>query len=212
MSAKPTTSLLRPRASSHPVPLALRLEAELGLQPPLQANHHRRSPDRRRVSLRWLAGTVLTGITSLFLMGGALYAALDGRPLLARPADAMSSPMNRGSARTVSIGGRVAQPIATVDAPERVLLVPTRTTVGNQDVIRKRPFAYAEAPLAIAGQISTVYPDFDPLAVFRAAGDDEVEAAGGEIYVADIESEVVVSEESFTPETSNFAPNSRISL
>ena len=33
--------------------------------------------------MRWLSGTVLTGFTSLFLMGGALLAALQGQNLLA---------------------------------------------------------------------------------------------------------------------------------
>ncbi|MEH0070496.1 hypothetical protein V6L77_09445 [Pannonibacter sp. Pt2-lr] len=44
--------------------------------PPLVVYDERNAlPDRRKVSLRWLTGTVLTGVTSIVLMGGALVAA-----------------------------------------------------------------------------------------------------------------------------------------
>jgi hypothetical protein len=62
----------------------------LGSEPPLLADG-RRAPDRREVSLRWLSGTFLTGITSSILMGVALFAALDGRQQLAIPAEAYAS-------------------------------------------------------------------------------------------------------------------------
>ncbi len=42
-------------------------------------------PARRQVSIRWLTGTVLTGITSCILMGIALFAALDGQQRLVTP-------------------------------------------------------------------------------------------------------------------------------
>ena len=35
--------------------------------------------DRRRVSVRWLSGTILTGFCGAALMGGAVFAALDGQ-------------------------------------------------------------------------------------------------------------------------------------
>ena len=59
----------------------------VGDMPPLNAAVSR-MPDRRQVSLRWLSGTVLVGVTSVALMGGALYAALEGRQQLALPAQA----------------------------------------------------------------------------------------------------------------------------
>src|ERR1700754_2588106 len=62
----------------------------LGNEPPILADG-RRAPDRREVSLRWLSGTFLTGITSSILMGVALFAALDGRQQLAIPAEAYAT-------------------------------------------------------------------------------------------------------------------------
>ncbi|MFY8099360.1 MAG: hypothetical protein ACOVOA_05305, partial [Allorhizobium sp.] len=58
------------------------LMRSLGGEPPILADGLR-APDRREISLRWLSGTFLTGITSCILMGVALFAALDGRQQLA---------------------------------------------------------------------------------------------------------------------------------
>ena len=63
---------------------------EFGNEPPLLADRRRR-PDRRQVSVRWLAGTLLTGLTSSALMGIALSAALDGRHTMASPAAATTA-------------------------------------------------------------------------------------------------------------------------
>ena len=50
---------------------------DLGDEDPLYTrNLANGPPDRRRVSLRWLAGSVLTGIFSVGLVGGALQAAI----------------------------------------------------------------------------------------------------------------------------------------
>ena len=62
----------------------------LGNEPPILADG-RRAPDRREISMRWLSGTFLTGITSSLLMGVALFAALDGRQQLATPAEASAA-------------------------------------------------------------------------------------------------------------------------
>ena len=51
---------------------------DLGNDPPLFAEGSAGGMlDRRRVSVQWFAGTVLTGLCGAALMGGAVYAALD---------------------------------------------------------------------------------------------------------------------------------------
>src|SRR5712691_4635578 len=51
---------------------------DLGNEPPLFADGRSSAMvDRRRVSVRWFVGTVLTGLSGAALMGGAVYAALD---------------------------------------------------------------------------------------------------------------------------------------
>ena len=58
-------------------PAAQRIE--LGNEPPLGLDGDVEEPiDRRRVSIRWLAATVLAAVSGAGLMGGAVWAALDG--------------------------------------------------------------------------------------------------------------------------------------
>ena len=51
---------------------------DLGTEPPLRVGGEEDdAPVKRNVSIRWLFGTILTGLASTFLMGGALMAALN---------------------------------------------------------------------------------------------------------------------------------------
>ena len=59
---------------------------DLGTEPPLLVGGEEEQPVRRTVSIRWLCGTILTGLASTFLMGGALMAALNNpNQFAARP-------------------------------------------------------------------------------------------------------------------------------
>jgi hypothetical protein len=75
------------------------LARQMGDQPPLLAGG-RKPPDKREISLRWLSGTFMTGITSSLLMGVALFGAMEGREQLAIPAEALASTdLNAGGHR-----------------------------------------------------------------------------------------------------------------
>ena len=97
----------------------------LGNQPPILADG-RKAPDRREISLRWLSGTFLTGITSSILMGVALFAALDGRQQLAIPAEAYASlglpNQTSKTGETAKRGERVLEPsIVTKPADKKIM-------------------------------------------------------------------------------------------
>ena len=52
---------------------------DLGDEPPLSVDGQSGGPiDRRRISVQWFSGTILTGLCGAALMGGAVFAALDG--------------------------------------------------------------------------------------------------------------------------------------
>ena len=52
---------------------------DLGNEPPLSVDGGNGSViDRRRVSVQWFSGTILTGVCGAALMGGAVFASLDG--------------------------------------------------------------------------------------------------------------------------------------
>ena len=67
---------------------------DLGDDPPLvigqQGRQARRPPIQRAISWRWLTGTVLTGVTSVALMGAALMAALNNPNQFASLPDAFA--------------------------------------------------------------------------------------------------------------------------
>ncbi len=167
------------------------VQSAMGDAPALEYGRDRRRPDRRRVSARWLIGSVLTGVTSVLLMGGALHAAFDGRQKLAQPADFLDDLVSNQNGRQVFKGDRPVAIVSLKPAQEKILQVPTVSRDGNSNVIRKKPFGYASAPLATAENITVKYPAFNPLTVFRASGTDKVATVSNEvIYGADIEGEV----------------------
>ncbi|WP_075291516.1 M23 family metallopeptidase [Pararhizobium arenae] len=170
----------------------------LGNEPPILADG-RKAPDRREISLRWLSGTFLTGITSSLLMGVALFAALDGRQQLAIPAEAYASldAGVRGSqpATSAKRGDRILTPnIVAKPSDKTILEVSTMIHDGEKEVVRRQPFSHVKMTLAANHQPSESYPNFDPLAIFSS---DEAEAAPpvsrtGTIYGSDVESEVAL--------------------
>ncbi|MEM1040636.1 MAG: M23 family metallopeptidase [Pseudomonadota bacterium] len=170
----------------------------LGDEPAILGTQGRRLPDRRRVSMRWLSGTVLTGFSSIFLMGGALYAAFDGRETMTEHANTLSALNARSDQQTVIKGDRPTAIIAEAPKRERILQVPTMTQENGVGVVRKRPFAFVEAPLAVAGLSDLSYPAFNPLRVFSTSGASRTKATSSDvIYSADIEGEVRIMEEPF---------------
>jgi murein DD-endopeptidase MepM/ murein hydrolase activator NlpD len=182
----------------------------LGSEPPLLADG-RRAPDRREVSLRWLSGTFLTGITSSILMGVALFAALDGRQQLAIPAEAYASASADAHQDTsVTRGGRLIAPVIAAKPSDRAIMeVSTVVHDGEKEVVRRQPFSHVKMMLAANHVATEDYPDFDPLAIFSA---DEPQPAAqsrtGAIYGSDVESEVALKTVPFPTSKSdlNMAP------
>lgn len=177
----------------------------LGSEPPLLADG-RRAPDRREVSLRWLSGTFLTGITSSILMGVALFAALDGRQQLAIPAEAYASASADAHQDTsVTRGGRLIAPVIAAKPSDRAIMeVSTVVHDGEKEVVRRQPFSHVKMMLAANHVATEDYPDFDPLAIFSA---DEPQPAPqsrtGAIYGSDVESEVALKTIPFPTGKSN---------
>lgn len=169
------------------------LERSLGNEAPVLADG-KRSPDRREISLRWLSGTFLTGITSSVLMGVALFAALDGRQQLGIPAEAYANTHSTGPAdEDVVRGGRLFATAMTAKPTDRSIMeVSTLVREGDKDVVRRQPFAHVKMALAANHTTSEDYPAFNALTVFSS--DDKIETAPqartGSIYGADVDSEV----------------------
>ncbi|MEL6948376.1 MAG: M23 family metallopeptidase, partial [Pseudomonadota bacterium] len=172
----------------------------LGDEPAILGTRGRRKPDRRQVSLRWMSGTILTAISSTFLMGGALYAAFDGREAITQSPNTLANLTPAASQSGVIKGDRPTAIVAEAPKRERILQVPTLSTTQGVGVVRKRPFAFVEAPLAVAGVADADYPKFNALTIFRTSSKKRARAKTSDvIYAADVEGEVRIRETDFDP-------------
>jgi len=169
----------------------------LGDLEPINKAQRESTPDRRQISVRWLAGSVLAGLTSLILMGGALFAALDGsqKPISAAglflPNNSLFS--NNSNDPDVVKGHRVLLNHDTPDSPSNIMMVSTISRENDRDVVKQRPFLMVNAPLAIAPSRKVEYPRFNPLTVFSVASKAEIISKSSDfIYGADVESEVSI--------------------
>ncbi len=178
------------------------IEADfLGDLEPLRKRRARAEMDRRRVSLSWLGGSVLTAMASVLLMGGALYAALDGQENLAIPARAYEVEASLDSADEIATKGerpRIIEQIAQTSAPDRIMMVSTISREGDQDVVKLKPFMHVSAPLAAIPRRDFDYPSFDALAIFSESGKAEPIATSDDlIYGAEVENEIALRVEDF---------------
>lgn len=184
---------------------------DLGADPPLVLGDERDDqPIRRAVSVRWLAGTILTGVTSVFLMGGALLAALDNANQFAETssASARDSAVPPGTGMVFGQKGDRIQPIQQEISSRQILQVSTVSKQGERDFIKLRPFAKIVATLATRkSEIASEIPPYDALRIFADTSEPEAPAAApgavattdDQIYGADVDGEVAIKVSAFSP-------------
>jgi murein DD-endopeptidase MepM/ murein hydrolase activator NlpD len=131
---------------------------DLGHEPPLSVDGSEAAViDRRRVSVQWFSGTILTGLCGAALIGGAVFASLDGEMTFAKVPERVEGAL-RGAFgandRTSSLhkSDRLPPPSESTVA-RNVMRVSTVARVGNRDVMRVRPF------VRISGNLSMTTSD-----------------------------------------------------
>jgi len=168
----------------------------LGELPALLIHKHAKRPERRQVSKRWLASSVLVGVTSFFLMGGALFAALEGRQQLTLPAQTYDRTTSEENTTDLALKGNHPSLFAKLQKsePSNVIMASTSTRQGDQVIVKAKPFMTVKASMATAPRPSQKYPAFNALAVFSESGKAEVITTSSDfMYGADVESEVALS-------------------
>src|SRR6185312_1378184 len=127
---------------------------ELGNEPPLSVDGGTAGfVDRRRISVQWFAGTILTALCGAALMGGAVFTSLDGQ------ANFAALPERVEVALRGALGGagerlgvpRKSDRLPTVEEPtytRQLIRVSTISRQGNHEVVRVRPF------LRVAGNLA----------------------------------------------------------
>ncbi|MEM0900765.1 MAG: M23 family metallopeptidase [Pseudomonadota bacterium] len=176
----------------------------IGDDAPISAAADKLAPDSREVSMRWLFGSVVTGVTSVSLMGAALFVALDGRQLLAIPPEIISA---RALAETrqedASKTERIALPRSVTppsDPERRRLSVSMLSRDGDADVVRTQPFEHLKIALAAPNDTDRSYPPFDPLKIFIDEDASEAAIEATAIYGAAVDSEASIRIYDFQPD------------
>jgi murein DD-endopeptidase MepM/ murein hydrolase activator NlpD len=124
--------------------------------------------------LRWLAGTVLTGLAGAALIGSAIYAALDRKPNFAEtPEFAQATHKDDATGELVNPGksDRLVQSVDVV-AAKQSFRAPTTVQVGSKSVVKVRAFTHVSTTLETTsgGQADEV-PSFNPLKLITDAPD-----------------------------------------
>ncbi len=194
---------------------------DLGDEPPLLIGEDEPAehvPPPRAVSWRWLTGTVLTGVTSIGLMGAALTAALNSPYQFAASPEAFAATPPDTEGIVFGRKGDRIQPLEEQVASRQVIQVSTVTRQGERDFIKLRPFAKVQATLA-GGDDETVakVPPFDVAHIFAdtsapeptaptTPASDAIAAADDQIYGSNVDGEVAVKVTAFPVDDPDLEP------
>jgi murein DD-endopeptidase MepM/ murein hydrolase activator NlpD len=140
---------------------------DLGHEPPLSVDGSEAAViDRRRVSVQWFSGTILTGLCGAALIGGAVFASLDGEMTFAKVPERVEGAL-RGAFgandknAALHKSDRLPPPSESA-AARQVVRVSTVTRIGNRDVMRVRPFIRIAGNLALStSDLSAKIPPFN---------------------------------------------------
>ncbi|MEX0590377.1 MAG: M23 family metallopeptidase [Xanthobacteraceae bacterium] len=152
---------------------------ELGNEPPLGLDGDVEEPiDRRRVSIRWLAATVLAAVSGAGLMGGAVWAALDGEYRFAQLPEIARLALRQVGDRASNIARKADRMTLLADhsSARQTLRVSTTTRVADREIVRVRPFIRIATNLAVSpSEFAATVPAFNPVKLMaedEERGDD----------------------------------------
>ena len=128
---------------------------ELGNEPPLSVDGGSSGfVDRRRVSVQWFAGTILTALSGAALMGGAVFTSLDGEANFASLPERVEVALRGALGGGAEKGAHKSDRLPTAEEPtfaRQVIRVSTINRVGNHEVVRVRPFVRIAGNLSLSG-------------------------------------------------------------
>ncbi|MFA6207263.1 MAG: M23 family metallopeptidase [Methylocystis sp.] len=146
----------------------------LGDEPAIEVDGRRHTPDdRRRVSTRWLSGTVLTGLSGALLISAAAYTALDQQTRFAeaptRAQTARGAEADEQQTVNPKKGDRLMRAVDVV-AAKQTFRAATTSRAGDKEVVRNRAFTRVAATLALApSSFAGEVPPYNPLKLMTDA-------------------------------------------
>jgi len=140
---------------------------ELGNEPPLSVDGGSSGfVDRRRVSVQWFAGTILTALSGAALMGGAVFTSLDGETNFASLPERVEVALRGALGGGAEKGAHKSDRLPAAEEPSfarQVIRVSTINRVGNHEVVRVRPFVRIAGNLSLTiSDLSANIPPYNP--------------------------------------------------
>ena len=193
---------------------------DLGDDPPLvigQKDDQPQTPIHRAISWRWLTGTVLTGVTSIALMGAALMAALNSPNQFASLPNTFAQLAADSADIVFGQKGDRIRPLQEEVSNRQIIQVSTVTRQGERDFIKLRPFAKINATLTFKNdELASQVPAYDPMHIFAdtSAPEQPAAAAGGtvagasdQLYGANVDGDVSVKVSTFPIDSPDLEPS-----
>ena len=157
--------------------------------------------DRRRLSVQWFSGTILTGLCGAALMGGAVFASLDGETNFATAPERVEMAL-RGALS--GIGDRLnafrkadrLPAISEQSVTRQILRIPTSTRIRDRELVRTRAYVRVSGNLSLTvSDLSANIPPFNPqkLLADAVAGDEQTPAAEPDAEVSFVTCDFVSS-------------------
>lgn len=165
---------------------------DIGDQPAIEADGRRHSAhDRRRVSIRWLSGTVLTGLSGALLISSAVYTALDHQSKFAEaPTRAQTARKDEKDGQSVNPkkGDRIVRAVDMV-AAKQTFKTTTTAKAGEKEVVRTRAYTHVATTLTLTPtNFADEVPPFNPLKLLADARNTP--DSSGELDIAPDDAEV----------------------
>src|SRR5436190_4201749 len=139
--------------------------------------------DRRRVSVQWFSGTILTGLCGAALMGGAVFIALDGEANFAALPEKIEQGLRGalgGAERAAAVMRKSDKlpPSGEANAARQVIRISTNTRVGDREMVRVRPYVRVASNLSLTlSELSASVPKFNPARLMMDNGRGNAVAA-----------------------------------
>ncbi|MDB5507531.1 MAG: Membrane protein related to metalloendopeptidase [Devosia sp.] len=154
-------------------------------------------PHGRELSFAWLAGTVMTGLTSVLLMGAALYVSFKGQDTFSTPYAALtiSAPDSSLPPTDLAIKADRMRPIVKTRSDMEIIEASIRELEDGRAMIKKQPFVRLRATLATAAtNLTDDVPAYDAVAMMTAntTVESPTDTVNTDIYGAEVEGEVAV--------------------
>jgi murein DD-endopeptidase MepM/ murein hydrolase activator NlpD len=157
---------------------------DLGEEPPLLVDGATSGlVDRRRVSVQWFSGTILTGLCGAALMGGAVYIALDGEANFAALPERVEAALRgtlTGSERIAAVTRKSDKlpPTGEANAARQVFRISTNIRAGDREIVRVRPYVRVASNLSLTtSELSASVPKFNPARLMMDNGRGNAVAA-----------------------------------